>query len=188
MSNNQTKPLYEGLEANDLARLVDKKVTVDEYKSKIGSDQEILVLAFRVQGKDPALDLVNFIEKGYEWVIDADASSGELSDGSYLVFVEIDREPAIISNIINLFSDLTHLCDYNLEDWQIEYAKPKRLGTVSEESLQSIIPDTVEKYIQLQRQQKNEIDSLKTAAGIKVETRAPVNDFTESLRIAAGIR
>ena len=37
------------------------------------------------------------------------------------------------------------------------------------------------------RQLIKEMDKLKTAAGVKVDTKAPKNDFTESLRIAAGI-
>jgi hypothetical protein len=36
--------------------------------------------------------------------------------------------------------------------------------------------------------QTRELDQLKTAAGVDVTTTAPVNEFTESLRRAAGIK
>ena len=39
-------------------------------------------------GRELALELE---EKGYEWVLDADVSSGEMDDGDYLVFVELER-------------------------------------------------------------------------------------------------
>jgi len=180
--------LSEGLEAQDLKRLVNTRVTIDEYKSKVGSDEEIVVMSFMVQGKDPALDLVSFVEKSYDWVIDADASSGELEDGSYVVFIEMDRNQEIPANLTQLFADLEPLTDIGIEDWSVVYAKPQREGTADQESLASIIPLSPEAYRGLQQQEKTELDQLKTAAGIKVETRAPKNDFTESLRIAAGIR
>jgi len=37
-------------------------------------------------------------------------------------------------------------------------------------------------------EQKAELDKLKAVAGVKVDTKAPKNEFTESLRNLAGIR
>ena len=105
-SNHLRSKLKEGLEQGDLERLVSPKISIDEYKSKMGSDEEIVVISFTLQGKEPALDLVNFIEKSYEWVADADVSSGEVFDGSYIVFVEIERTPDIAEQIIELLEDL----------------------------------------------------------------------------------
>ncbi len=180
--------LFEGLEAGDLARLVDSTVTVDEYRSKLGSDEEIVVLAFKVSSKDPALDLVNFIEKSYEWVLDADASSGELTDGSYLVFVEMDRDRSVPENIVTMLEDISKLVDFEPEEWQIEYPKAKKSAELNRDSISAIIPLDPKTYTNLYARTNEDLDRLRTAAGVKVTTRAPVNDFTESLRIAAGIR
>jgi len=184
--NQSLHKLSEGLESKDLSRLVDRRVTVDEYKSKIGTDAETVVLTFKVQGKDPALDLVNFIEKSYDWVIDSDASSGELNDGDYLVFVEVDREESLIENLLIMFEDLSQLTD--IEDWIIASVNPHMSELISAEAIQKVVALTPEQYEQRQRDRQSDIDKLKTAAGVRVETRAPKNDFTESLRIAAGIR
>lgn len=184
----QHSNLVEGLEIGDLSRLVDNRVTVDEYKSKIGKDEEIVVLALKVQGKGPALDLVNFVEKSYDWIIDADASSGELNDGSYLVFVEMDRDENVPDNLVQMFGDLENLTGVPVDEWIISYHKPHATAKVDKEEIAKLVPMTPEDYLSKQRSLKNEIDSLKTAAGVKVETQAPKNDFTESLRIAAGIR
>lgn len=184
--NQSRHKLSEGLESKDLSRLVDRRVTVDEYKSKIGTDAETVVLTFKVQGKDPALDLVNFIEKSYDWVIDSDASSGELNDGDYLVFVEVDREESLIENLLIMFEDLSQLTD--IEDWIIASVNPHMSELISAEAIQKVVALTPEQYEQRQRDRQSDIDKLKTAAGVRVETRAPKNDFTESLRIAAGIR
>lgn len=182
------RQLSEGLEAGDLAHLVDHTVTIDEYKSKMGSDEEICVLTFKVQGRDPARDLVSFIEKSYDWVLDADASSGELDDGTYLVFVEIDREADMIDNIITMFEDLERLTDIPLADWVAQNAKPRRKGDFSPEFLRSAIPTSPSEYRASQRKMTDDIDRLKLAAGVKVDTKAPNNEYTESLRRAAGIR
>lgn len=183
-SHNQ---LFEGLEASDLAHLVDTTVTIDEYKSKMGSDEEICVLTFKIQGKDPARDLVSFIEKSYDWVLDADASSGELDDGTYLVFVEIDREADMIDNLLTMFEDLERLTDISIQEWTVVNSKPRRSGTLSAEFLRSAVPTSPSEYRAGQRKMTDDIDRLKMAAGVRVNTRGPDNDYTESLRRAAGL-
>lgn len=180
--------LNEGLEIGDLSRLVDNRVTIDEYKSKIGKDEEVVVLAIRIQGKSPALDMVNFVEKSYEWIIDADASSGELNDGNYMVFVELDRDENVPDNLIQLFEDLVNLTGIPLDQWILSTTKPHKTASVDRDEIAQLIPLSAEEYLARQRSRTTEIDNLKTAAGVRVESRAPINDFTESLRIAAGIR
>jgi hypothetical protein len=187
-SNLLRSKLKEGLEQGDLKRLVSSKIAIDEYKSKMGSDEEIVVVSFTLQGKEPALDLVNFIEKSYEWVADADVSSGEVFDGSYIVFVEIERTPDIAEQIVELLEDLERLTEHEVNDWKIEYAKTKQTIEPNVQSLKAAIPGTPHEYRTIVKRQSNEIDQLKTAAGIKVDTVAPKNDFTESIRIMAGIR
>ena len=60
MQNNQ---LFEGLEQGDLARLVTRTYSIDEFKSKMGDDADIIVLAFTTADKGPAQDLMNFLKK-----------------------------------------------------------------------------------------------------------------------------
>lgn len=183
MSHNSN--LFEGLEAGDLARLIHPELHVDEFKSKLGDDADVVVISFKVDSKEPANDLVAFVEKGYDWVVDADVSSGEMDDGSYIVFVELDRNEQLAENIMSLLEDMTNLTEQDLEDWRVRYYKSHKETQLSLESLQQLIPDTPEKYESLYGQEA--IDQLKTAAGINVNTRAPKNDFTESLRNLANI-
>ena len=58
--------LTEGLKAGDLEGLVSKRFEVDKYKSKMGEDKDVLVLAFVVDSLAPAKDLERFAEKGYK--------------------------------------------------------------------------------------------------------------------------
>ena len=188
-SNNQEQQMsniFEGLEHGDLKRLVHPELHIDEFKSKLGDDCDVVVVSFKLDAKEPAQDLVAFIEKGYPWVIDADVSSGEMDDGSYIVFVELDRKPDVAENIMTLMEDLMNVTEQDIEDWRVRYYKSRKETRLSLESLKDLIPNSPEAY---EREYGHEaIDQLKTAAGVKVDTKAPKNDFTESLRAAAGIR
>ena len=63
----------EGLKAGDLEGVVSKRFSVDQFKSKMGDDRNIMVLAFKIDGMAPAKDLERFAETGYKEVLDADA-------------------------------------------------------------------------------------------------------------------
>jgi hypothetical protein len=153
----------------------------------MGSDEDIVVLSFQVSSKEPALDLVNFLEKSYDWVIDSDLSSGEIFDGSYVVFVEIERNQSLGENLIDMFTDLENLTDFTLDDWRVVYYKAKKVLELSVEGLNSGIPTSPGTYRKLYKKDKEDIDKLKTAAGVKVTSTAPQNEMTENLRILAGI-
>lgn len=183
--NQHKLPLSEGLEQGDLDRLVHNKLHVDEFKSKMGSDADIIVLSFKVDGKEPARDLMNFIERGYEWILDADISSGELDDGQYLVFAELERDPASAKYIYQLMSDIMNLTDTDLSDWKFQYRKNSREHDITSDNIADIIPMTPESY--RSKFGDKELDAMKAAAGVSTQRKAPVNSWTESLRAAAGI-
>lgn len=177
--------LTEGLEYGDLDRLVHNELHIDEYKSKLGEDKDVVVVSFKVAGKEPAQDLVDFLEKSYDWVIDADVSSGEMADGSYITFVEIPRTPDIVDRILELMDDLMNLINQKTNEWRVRYYKDSQEYEFNKDNLSKIIVKTPEEY--QSRFGKKDLDSLKTAAGIRVDTKAPKNEFTEALRVAAGI-
>ena len=56
--------IYEGLKAGDLDGVVNKRFSVDQFKSKMGDDKNILVLGFTVDESAPAKDLERFAEVG----------------------------------------------------------------------------------------------------------------------------
>ena len=181
----QMRNLFEGLEQGDLKRLVHPELHIDEFKSKLGDDCDVVVVSFKVDTKEPANDLVSFIEKGYDWVLDADLSSGEMDDGSYIVFVELDRNQDAAENIMALLDDLMNVTDQEIDDWRVRYYKSHKETQLSLQALKDLIPSSPEAYERAYGEQ--DIDALKTAAGVDVGTKAPKNDYTETLRNLAGI-
>ena len=128
-----------GLMKNDLAHLIDSIIEVDSYKSKMGEDSDIVTLAFSVHGNEPAKDLENFIEKGYPFVLDADVTSGEQSDGTYKVFVEVQRSKDIPMQILEITDGVKKLA--NLDKMKFRYYKNFRSKDLDEENLASIPVD-----------------------------------------------
>lgn len=187
------KQLFEGLEPGDLKRLVHTELHIDEFKSKLGADEDTVVISFKVRGKEPAQDLVNFVEKGYEWVIDADVSSGEMDDGDFIVFIECDRTPDLAKELMDMMEDIMNITDQQVEDWRVRYYTGQEDHALDVDSLRDLIPGTPEEYLRKFGDKEEpgddrDLDPMRAAAGIKVKTTAPKNEYTESLRTAAGIR
>lgn len=136
--------LFEGLRAKDLKGFVESTFTIDHYTSKMGEDKNIAVLGFKVNDKMPAIDLMEFIEKGYTFVLDADMSSGEERDGKYHVFVELERSDRLPRQIKNILEGLGHLCDIN--DWRFRYHKDLKSCEVTEENIMECVPLTSQAY------------------------------------------
>ena len=181
--------IRENLENGDLARLVTNELHIDEYKSKMGEDEDICVISFKVKGKEPANDMMAFLEKGYDFILDSDVSSGEIgTDGNYLIFVELDRTEKLPEQIWKILSDSENLTGDSMDHWTIKYRKDNSKYPASEETLKKLIPLTPQEYKARYDKETTELDQLKTAAGVDVTTKAPVNDLTDSLRVAAGIK
>ena len=112
--------LNEGLDYNDMINQIVPILSVDEYSAKMGSDDEIVTLAFSVKGEQAAKDLSNWFERGYDYVLDSQVSSGEIARNKYLVFVEMLRRLAVPERIIELLDDLKTLTSLELDDWKIQ--------------------------------------------------------------------
>lgn len=133
-----------GLRNGDLKDLIYPIFEIDAYKSKMGSDEDIVVLSFTVNEQAPAQDLVEFIEKGYSYVLDADVSSGEQEDGMYRVFVEIERDSHVPEEVIEIIDGVSKLA--GRRDFRYRYYKSFKSSPVTLEALQADIPLDTESY------------------------------------------
>jgi len=136
----------EGLKAGDLEGVVSKTFSVDQYKSKMGDDRNIMVLAFVVDGLAPAKDLERFAETGYKEVLDADATPGTMGDGKHRVFVEFQRDEKVDQYIYKFLEDLKKLT--NIEKFQFTYHKRGVPFEASAKNLADVLPRTPIAYTQ----------------------------------------
>jgi hypothetical protein len=132
------------LRKGDLHDLVYHIMEIDSFKSKMGSDEDIVTLSFSTKTRESAKDLESFLEKGYTFVLDADATSGETSDGTYKVFVEIERSKDAPSQIMELANGLQSLC--NLDNLKFRYYKNWRSKALTQENLEEMVPVSADTY------------------------------------------
>ena len=116
--------IQEGLQYKDMVGTMKPTLYIDEFVSKIGGDDEIAVLSFYVMNSQVADDLVNWFEKGYDYIIDADRSPGEIKPNRFIVYVEIARRTRLVDQIGELLDDLTRL---SIHDVQTAFYYPKVL-------------------------------------------------------------
>jgi len=142
--NKQPSKLNESLRHGDLKDCISNVFSVDRFQSKMGEDKDIIVLGFRVKEKYPAIDLMEFIEKGYPFILDADMSTGEEPDGQYQVFVEMERNHSFPGHLKTLLRGLTQLT--TTEDWSYRYQKSTEDVEFDLTTITEHVPTTPEEY------------------------------------------
>ena len=117
---------------------------IDSFSSKMGDDKDIVTLSFSVKEQTAAEDLMNFVEKGYEFVLDADATSGEQADGTYKVFVELERNKKVHDQIMEIMDGIGKLADK--DEWRFRYYKNWQSNELSHNNLEEQIPTDPNEY------------------------------------------
>lgn len=130
--------ILESLRENDLRHFVKKVFEIDSFKSKIGDDNEIIVISFTVSDEDPAKDLEHFVEIGYTFVLDADVSPGEMENGEYKVYIEIERTRYAPEQIREMLDGIEKITGIN--DFKFRYFKSFKSVDASLENLEKLVP------------------------------------------------
>jgi hypothetical protein len=141
---------------------IDPTITVDEYAASMGDDDEIVTLAFTVKGQQASEDMVDWFERGYDYVLDSEVSDGQVSKGKYLVFVEMNRRTTVPERIIEIIEDLETLTQLPLEDWTIIVDKKEYKPEI--EQLKQVIVLSPSKYRQMHEEDLNE---MRNRAGLE---------------------
>jgi hypothetical protein len=181
-SNNSTNPLFEGLEYKDLDGMMKSTIHVDEFASKMGDDADIIVLSFFVRDKTAARDLMAWFEKGYDFVVDADVSPGEITPGRYLVYLEMRRRSAAARHVQQLLDDLSTLTEFEPGDWTFDYEDQEQPW--SEEAFEQTVPLTPDAY---RSKHEEDLNEMRVAAGLTTKPVHAINKDTRALQAAAGI-
>ena len=132
-----------GLKHNDLRMTISDHIEVDRYKSKMGTDEDVCVVNFQVENKNAGQDLVDFLESGYEWILDAAVSPGTNRHGKYLVFVEMERDNDIRDNLGFMLKEVSKVAE--IDAWKFRQGKISISKEVCDEAL-SDIPNSSESY------------------------------------------
>lgn len=126
--------IEEGLKTNDLEYVVSPYVSVDEYTSKISSDN--ITIGLFCNEKEVAKDLLDFIEKMYFLEIrDIEIGDSLTEDNKYILFVEFDRNPQFPKVLVDVLDSINFLINKKLGDWKFITLNMKSKLPVSIEAL-----------------------------------------------------
>jgi len=102
---------------------------------------------------------MEFIEKGYSFVLDADVSAGENEEGEYSIFVEVARTEKVANNIMEMLFGVSKIT--GIDDWKFTYYKDKDKIEATTENLKKKVPSSSKIYEQaMQKFRTDEVKSF----------------------------
>jgi hypothetical protein len=176
------RPLSEALEYKDMVNMIKPTIHVDEFSSKMGDDEDIIVVSFYVRSEEAARDLVNWFEKGYDWVLDAAQSPGEIRPGRFLVYVEMRRRSTAGQKVADLIDDLQTLTELEPKDWEMTYKRETVPFDV--ETFNRLVPLSPVDY---RKQAEEGLNEMRVAAGLEPHVQVSRSPEIKTLQSAAGI-
>lgn len=175
--------IAENLGYKDMEGLIKPEIHVDEFTSKMGDDDDIIVVSFFVRDPDAAKDLMMWFEKGYDFVLDADKSPGEIKPNRYLVYVELRRRSTAGAHVQQLLDDLNTLTEFEPKDWTMAYEGCTVPYTQQE--FERLVPLSPKSYRESHDEAMNE---MRVAAGLPTKAIYETDDAIKALQTAAGMR
>lgn len=176
--------ITEGLDFQDMEGQIIPTLTVDEYAAKMGSDSDIVTLAFIVKSELAGSDLVDWFERGYDWVLDAQVSDGEIESNRWLVFVELNRRSTVPSRIIELLKDLKTLTNLKITEWTVvvddEDYEPE------EQILKQVIICNPNEY-KMKKEEEKELNEMRIQAGLEHKKLYTVDSQIKDFISKAGL-
>jgi hypothetical protein len=178
-----SKILNESLKHLDMKHQVFPILGIDQYRSQIGDDSEFVTLDFAVKAESVAEDLITWLERGYDWVIDAEGSPGEVSNNRYLVFAEINRRTMVPKRIIEILYDLETLTGIKVGNWQLKIGD--QLYPATQENIQKHVVLSPHEY---RVSRESELNEWRERAGLDtVSTYDEQDPHLREIQRRAGI-
>jgi len=163
------KTLNESLRQNDLEYLVSPYVSVDQYTSKIKSDN--ITIAFFCNQLEVAKDLVDFLEKLYPIEIaDIEIAETLTEDNKNIVYVELERNQMFPKILIDIIDSIDFLINCDVEDWDFI--------TFGMKDKQKLSYEAIEKNVRLVPLEIKDMD-VKTEKPAEESKKDPVKESVE---------
>lgn len=176
------RKLYEGLGYKDLEGMMKSTIHIDEFSSKMGDDDEIVVASFFTRSKQAAEDLVNWFEKGYDFILDADMSPGEVKPNRYLVYVEMKRRSNTGARLDEIIQDFSTLTEYEGSQWTMHYEGKDYEW--NPDTFKEMVPDSPAEY---RARKEAKLNEMRIASGLPTKDVYERSSDIKKLQNAAGV-
>ena len=163
---------------------IDPKVSVDDYTAKMGKDRDIVTLAFKLNSKLAAEDLVGWLEKGYNYILDASVSEGEISPGKYLVFAEMNRRTSVPERIVEILTDMQTLTDIPVTEWAVEVDE-ENYDAIEDVLKQVIVLSPLEYKKTIEKEE--ELNEYRELSGLERTKLYNEDEYIKNLKAMAGM-
>lgn len=177
--------LNEGLDYEDMKGQVFPELSVDEYKAKMGKDSDIVTLAFQIKSELAGKDLVEWFERGYDFVLDAKLSDGEISRNKWLVFVEMNRRSNVPNKIVELINDLKTLTDLKSNEWTVKVNDEEY--DADENILKQVIILNPNEYKMKKEKDDAELNEIREIAGLETKPIHLQDEYIKNIKSMAGL-
>lgn len=174
-----TFDLNEGLRKSDLADLIENVISIDEFESKIGGEDEIIVLAFFLKSERAAVDLKGFLETSSIDIIDVSVSPAPNENNEFLVFVEIDRDKKSINRVLKIAEEVSKIS--NINEWfMIAYRHEKKVP-LNQENLSTMV-DFIPDHMQHQHLKEffESVKNIVYLSGNRIDINGLQLEFVEN--------
>ena len=125
---------------------------------------------------------MNWFEKGYDWVMDADVSPGEIAPGRYLVYIEMRRRSSAGARLADAIEDLQTLTELKPEDWVMHYGDQTVPFTL--ETFNRMVPLSPKEY---RARRESGLNEMRSAAGLDTVPVYERDRDIRQLQSAAGV-
>jgi hypothetical protein len=159
----ENKLITEGLDFQDMENQIFPTVTVDEYSAKMGKDSDVVTITFTVKSELAGNDLVDWFERGYDYVLDASLSTGEVEIGKWLVFVEMNRRSTVPQRVVELLKDLKPLSGKKINEWKVQV--DGKDYPADESVLKDVIICNPAKY-RIAKEEEDELNEMRSVANL----------------------
>jgi hypothetical protein len=174
--------LKEGFSYKDLTGMMKNTIHIDEFSSKMGDDDEIVVASFYVRDKQAAEDLVDWFEKGYDFILDADMSPGEVKPNRYLVYVEMKRRSSTGAKLNEILDDFSTLTEYEGSQWTMHYEGKDYEW--NPDTFKEMVPDSPAEY---RARKEAKLNEMRIASGLPTKDVYERTSDIKKLQNAAGV-
>lgn len=125
-------------------------ISIDQYASKSGSDEEVVVVALFFREEMAAYDVDDFVDKGVIDVIDCEVGPNPDMNGHWVVFIEMRRIPSFWREFMDLVKDIENLTTEL--DWRVQVYGQDCLYDLKDPELRYQVPLTEEDYLMLREE------------------------------------
>ena len=170
------------LREQDLKNTMIKKISVDEFEPKAGSNNDVMVIGFHIKEHQAGKDLYKFLNHSIVEVRDVEVSPNPNPDNYYMVFVEMDRNDQALTKIKELVKEIENVSGQL--QWNVSTLLSEEDIGLNDEALTKFLQLDPENYLSAEdwKAQQQEAVAQEEAKKLEEEAMDNSNKILEFLK------